>query len=62
MIKVTFNGNTYGIKEVLKGLGFRWNAKTKEWTKTYKDSEETTANEVAQRWTNEGVYGKITKE
>lgn len=62
MITVILNGNTFGIKETLKGLGFKWNSKTKEWTKTYGDSEETIANEVAQRWTNEGVYGIVTKQ
>lgn len=59
MIKVSLKGNTYGIKETLKGLGFKWNGK--EWTKNFKDNEETTANEIANRWNSEGVYGQITK-
>ena len=59
MIKVTLTGNTYGIKDTLKGLGFRWNGK--EWSRNFKDSEESDANEIATRWYSEGVYGKVTK-
>lgn len=60
MIIVILNGNTFGIKETLKGLGFKWNGK--EWIRNYKDSEKAIANEIATRWTNEGVYGKVIKK
>ena len=59
MIQVTLNGNTYGIKETLKSLGFKWNGKT--WIRNFNDSEESKANEIATRWYNEGVYGTVTK-
>lgn len=59
MIEVKLKGNTFGIKETLKGLGFRWNGK--EWTRTFEDSEEAIADEIATRWYSEGVYGTVTK-
>lgn len=59
MITVRLTGNTYGIKETLKGLGFRWDRNG--WVKNFKDSEETKANEIATRWYTEGVYGRVTK-
>ena len=61
MIKLTLNGNTYGIKETLKNLGFKWDNNSKSWTKTFTDDNEEYANELATRWFSEGVYGKITK-
>jgi hypothetical protein len=61
MIEVKLKGNTFGIKETLKGLGFKWNSKEKCWARTFKDSEETIADEIATRWYSEGVYGKVTK-
>lgn len=60
MIELKLTGNTFGIKDTLKNLGFRWNGKN--WIKNFKDSEETTANELATRWINEGVYGTLKKE
>lgn len=60
MIVVTLHGNTFGVKDTLKNLGFKWNGK--EWIKNFEDSEEKDANEVAVRWYNEGVYGTITKQ
>lgn len=59
MIEVKMTGRTYGIKNTLKGLGFRWNGKN--WIKDFKDSEEAEANEIARRWYSEGVYGKVTR-
>lgn len=59
MIIVKLTGNTYGIKETLKGLGFKWNKD--HWRKSFGDSEETEANEIANRWNSEGVYGTVTK-
>jgi len=59
MIELKLTGNTFGIKETLKGLGFKWNGKA--WIKNFKDYEETKANELATRWSSEGVYGQITK-
>lgn len=53
MTKLILSGNTYGIKETLKGLGFRWNPGLKIWIGTFEDDE---ANELAQRWYSEGVY------
>lgn len=61
MIQVTLKGNTYGIKEVLKGLGFRWYGKANCWMKNFEDDEEEKANEIANRWNYEGVYGKVEK-
>ena len=58
MIEVKLTGNTYGIKETLKGLGFKWNGK--EWIKEVKDQTE--AEELANRWISEGVYGTITNK
>lgn len=58
MIEVILRGNTYGIKDTLKGLGFKWNGKN--WTKEVKDQTE--AEELANRWTNEGVYGTVTNK
>lgn len=60
MIQVTLNGNTYGIKETLKSLGFRWNGRM--WIRNFEDSKENEANEIANRWTSEGVYGTVTKK
>lgn len=60
MIEVKMTGNTFGIKETLKSLGFRWNGKN--WIKRFTDSEETKANEIANRWYSEGVYGEITRK
>ena len=60
MIEVKLKGNTFGIKETLKGLGFRWNQTEKAWTRTFKDSEKNEADEIATRWYSEGVYGKVT--
>lgn len=60
MIELKLTGNTFGIKETLKSLGFRWNGKN--WIKNFKDSEEAKANELSTRWHNEGVYGTVTKK
>tara|TARA_R110002020_G_scaffold12409_4_gene45469 strand:+ start:1823 stop:2188 length:366 start_codon:yes stop_codon:yes gene_type:complete len=29
--RITVSGNTYGIKEMLKSLGMKWNAQDKNW-------------------------------
>jgi len=55
MTKLTLTGNTYGIKETLKGLGFRWNPKTKGWTGIFNNDD---ADELAHRWHSEGVYAE----
>lgn len=60
MIEVEMSGQTYGIRKTLRGLGFRWNGK--HWIRSFKDSEEREANEIAKRWFSEGVYGKVTKK
>ncbi len=61
MIRVTLTGKTYGIKETLKDLNFRYYGKIKAWIRDFKDTEETKANELANRWNSEGVYGKVEK-
>lgn len=61
MIQVILRGNTYGIKDTLKKLGFRWYYDHNCWMRNFKDSEEKKANEIANRWTIEGVYGKIDR-
>ena len=61
MIEVILRGNTYGIKNTLKGLGFRWIGRHNCWMKNFDDNEEKEANEIARRWNYEGVYGRITK-
>jgi len=55
--KVTLKGNTFGIKEVLKGLKFRWDPKAKAWYGFFDDRQE--AAEIASRWIKEGVYGTL---
>lgn len=59
MTKLTLTGNTYGIKEAIKALGFRWNPEAKAWSKTFEDKAE--AEEIASRWTSEGVYGTLAE-
>ena len=61
MIQVTLRGNTYGIKDTLKKLGFRWYYDHNCWMRNFDDSEEDQANEIARRWYSEGVYGKVTR-
>lgn len=55
MTKLTLTGNTYGIKEAIKALGFRWNPAIKAWVKVFDTVAE--ADEIAGRWASEGVYG-----
>lgn len=62
MIILNLKGNTYGIRNTLKGLNFRWDNQKKVWTRTFKDSEETKVNELAHRWYSEGVYEEIIKK
>lgn len=57
MITVCLRGNTYGIKETLKGLGFKWNKTEKAWIGHFDTIEK--ANEIAERWYSEGVYGQV---
>ena len=57
---LTLTGKTYGIKEVLKGLGFRWNPDMKAWKAIFNSKEE--AEEIASRWASEGVYGKVEQK
>lgn len=57
---LTLTGNTYGIKETLKGLGFRWNPDMKGWKAMFNSKDE--AEEIASRWASEGVYGNIKQE
>lgn len=61
MIEVILRGNTYGIKDTLKRLGFKWIGAHNCWMKNFKDNEEREANEIATRWNYEGVYGRVTK-
>ena len=58
MIKLTLTGRTYGIRYTLRDLGFRWHPDTKIWYTFFDDGEEKSAEELATRWTIEGVYGK----
>ena len=62
MITLALRGNTYGIKEVLKNLGFRWDKKEKAWIQDFENSKEQYVNELSTRWISEGVYGYITKQ
>ena len=57
---LTLTGKTYGIKETLKGLGFRWNPEMKGWKAIFNTKEE--AEEIASRWEAEGVFGKIEQK
>lgn len=57
---LTLTGNTYGIKETLKGLKFRWNAIAKAWQASFDSKEE--AEDIASRWVSEGVYGNIQQK
>jgi len=57
---LTLTGNTYGIKETLKGLKFRWDSFSKAWKATLETKEE--AEELAHRWVKEGVYGTIKQK
>ena len=57
---LTLTGKTYGIKETLKGLGFRWNPDMKGWRAIFDNKSE--AEEIASRWISEGVYGDIKQE
>ena len=53
MTKLTLTGNTYGIREALKGLGVRWTPAIKGWIGIFSDEE---AEELSTRWHSEGVY------
>lgn len=53
MMRLTLTGNTYGIREALKGLGFRWTPAIKGWIGIFSDDE---AEELSTRWHSEGVY------
>lgn len=53
MTKLTLTGNTYGIRETLKGLGFRWTPAIKGWIGIFSDEQ---AEELSTRWHSEGVY------
>lgn len=57
---LTLTGNTYGIKETLKGLKFRWDSFSKAWKTTLETKEE--AEELAHRWVSEGVYGQVEQK
>lgn len=59
MIQVILRGNTYGIKDTLKKLGFRYSKGHNCWFRNFEDSEEKEARRIADRWTYEGVYGKV---
>lgn len=61
MIEVILRGNTYGIKDTLKRLGFRWIGRHNCWMKNFGEDEEKEASEIARRWNYEGVYGQITR-
>ena len=61
MIQVVLRGNTYGIRDTLKSLGFRYYGKANCWMRNFEDSEEKEANELATRWNYEGVYGIVDK-
>lgn len=55
MTRLSLTGNTYGIRETLKSLGFRWDPNKKAWVGTFETEE---ANELAHRWHSEGVYAE----
>lgn len=57
---LTLTGRTYGIKDTLKGLGFRWDSINKAWKALFDTKEQ--AEEIAQRWIAEGVYGNIEQK
>ena len=61
MIQVILRGNTYGIKDTLKDLGFRWSKGHNCWFRNFDDHEEKEANEIASRWVYEGVYATIDR-
>ena len=61
MIQVILRGNTYGIKDTLKSLGFRYSKGHNCWFRNFDDSEENEANEIANRWGIEGVYSIVDK-
>ena len=50
-----FTGNTYGIKETLKSLGFKWDPIRKAWIGSVCDNE---AEHLMHRWYSEGVYAE----
>ena len=60
MTTLTLKGNTFGIKETLKALGFRWDAINKAWKANFDTPEQ--AQEIAGRWANEGVTAKMEKK
>ena len=55
MTKLTLTGNTYGIKEALKGLGFRWTPAIKGWIGIFSDEE---ANNALERLLSAGYTFK----
>ena len=55
MTKIMFTGNTYGIKETLKSLGFKWDPIRKAWIGSVCDNE---AEHLMHRWYSEGVYAE----
>lgn len=57
MVELKLTGNTYGIKNVIKGLEFRWNPNEKAWIRRFENRSD--AEEIARRWVREGVYGII---
>jgi hypothetical protein len=57
MTRLTLTGKTFGIKDIIKGLGFRWNPEQKAWSKTFDNTAE--AEEIARRWADEGVIGRL---
>jgi hypothetical protein len=57
--EVIMSGNTYGIKETLKQLGFKWFSRAKVWSRFFDTEQE--ATEIANRWTAEGVYGSVVE-
>ena len=57
---LTLTGRTYGIKDTLKGLGFRWDSINKAWKALFDTKEQ--AEEIANRWIAEGVYGNIEQK
>ena len=59
MIRLQLTGNTYGIRNELKAMRFRWNPNSKTWVKIFDDAEEDEVKKIADKWS--GVSAKTDR-
>lgn len=59
MLRLIYHGNTFQIKELLKGQGFKWNAVERTWFKNFEDDEYDMVERLRVAHLDKGVTGEI---